>query len=246
MFNLVPSKNKKTFYRKERNNISLIFRETCGLEFFNKTGTEIYNLIDGEKNIGEIIEIMKNNYSSTDPQVIIQEVIKFLFSIKNIGAIRMKGDFKDMRNGFYFVGETEYEDVHKFLVSAIRNEEGYIGLKEKEFYNTIALRTRSFQLSEVFFAEYVEGQIKTVISVTGLDGTAGNVQIQSMSGENIEGVLKFTMEYLKSENVNKIKGVCYATDTKTIRFFETYGFKQECVLEKEMKGKDVQIMSIFI
>lgn len=61
--------------------------EVDSIYTMNEVGSRIWELIDGEKNLSEIIDIILNEFE-VSPEVAEKDIIEFINQLEQIGAIR--------------------------------------------------------------------------------------------------------------------------------------------------------------
>lgn len=61
--------------------------EVDSIYTMNEVGSRIWELIDGEKNLSEIIDIILNEFE-VSPEVAEKDIIEFINELEHIGAIR--------------------------------------------------------------------------------------------------------------------------------------------------------------
>ena len=251
----VPVKKVKVFSRKENDGVTLLYSDFSGVQFLNATGTYVYELIDGVRTIDEVYLIFSEKYTQFDKRQIYLDIQNFIYSLRNKGLLAIKEVSTNMDDGFVVIGEKQYRETSKFISryfeKANTNVIGFVTVSEKQYYSTIAIRTRSFQLNEVYFAYVVDNEISSVVPIVGLDNMTGIVTISSILGTDIDLMKKLyseVYEYLKKHDIIKIK-VVLSLDKQMeniVDFVESLGFEQEAILKKEMYGNDAIILTNYI
>ena len=253
--NNIPMKKVKVFSRKENDGVTLLYSDFIGVQFLNATGSSIYELIDGIRTIDEICLLFSEKYTEFDKRQIYLDTQNFIYSLRNKGLLTIKEVLKDMDEGFVVIGEKYYREtsnfISKYFGKANTNIIGFVTVSDKRYYSTVAIRTRSFQLNEVYFAYIVDNEISSVVSIVGLDNTTDIVTISLILGTDVDSMKKLyfeVYEYLKKHDILKIK-VVLSSDKQIeniVDFVESLGFEQEAILKKEMYGNDAIILTNYI
>ena len=253
--NNIPMKKVKVFSRKENDGVTLLYSDFIGVQFLNATGSSVYELIDGTRTIDEVCLLFSEKYTESDKRQIFLDTQDFIYSLRNKGLLAIKEVSKDMDDGFVVVGEKHYRETSNFISKYFGKDNtniiGFVTVSDNRYYSTVAIRTRSFQLNEVYFAYVLDNEISSVVSIVGLDNMTGIATISSILGTEIDLMKKLyseVYEYLKKHDIIKIK-VVLSSDKQMeniVDFVESLGFKQEAILKKEMYGNDAIILTDYI
>jgi len=254
---IIPKKKCGLMEREELDGIVSIGLSLSTKKFLNSSGVRIYNLIDGKRHSDEICEIIKSKYNPSISERVKDDVVNFLFSLKNMGIIEWEERI-DMDNGCTIIGEKQFEDVSKFICEFIKDKKmlrGFSASPDIKSFLTPNLRTRSLYNSEIFFAKYENNKIVAEISVVGLDNTFGTGTINTFiweKEEDIEELFNSMSLYLKDIDCNKLKVILIKDnlipdfDPILNNILFKIGFEKEATLKKENFGRDVELMSYFL
>lgn len=207
---IIPCKCE-VFIRDEGKNKLIISR--LGYDeglILNPTGNEIYNLIDGKRCIGDIIQLLCNKYESIDCKVIEKDVKNILKSLFKQEIITFEGVSK-METGKVLYEKDNYriralnEFAFQEIVDFLKEQENSLLVINEmgiETYNEITIRTKLFNYSEEFFVLEKENRIVALISFIKYSSTIGNYFRN--------GLLKYDSNCLEDEITLLIdKASCY-------------------------------------
>ena len=111
----VPKKNKYIIFRNIIDNKIILYNEQNGnLYCFNETGKLIWNMIDGKKNVKEIIKLIKNKYDFSSKKIE-NGIMYFMNTLvkHNLAAINGKGFFLLENNSSEIINDTVA--IYKFI-----------------------------------------------------------------------------------------------------------------------------------
>ena len=253
---IIPRIDKGVFARKEKFGVTLLQTPNCGAKFLNTTSSELFELIDGKRNVAELYECWAKKYTQVSSQELRTDFLNCLYSMKNIGFILWKGDIEmsDLEK-FEIVGEKLYEKTSAFYLNFIKkgtnaySDLSYVSCNDLSYYLIPNIRTRSIYAQENYFIAIKSNQIVAAISLKGLNSVEnpqGMTSFICLDENEVE--LKKLYEYVKSflikEKFNKINFMCNEEIlTKTERAMNFFNFQKEAVLRKEFKGLDCYYFS---
>jgi hypothetical protein len=57
----------------------------------NESGSKICRFCDGNREIGELIEMLQKNWPSIKKKVLVRDLLKFLFLLKELDLVEFEG-----------------------------------------------------------------------------------------------------------------------------------------------------------
>jgi len=85
--NYKPKKAEKLITREEDENLLIFDPDTGDIKLLNETAGLIWNSIDGNRSVKDIIQIVVKENPDEDEEVITQDVLKFLEQIQELNFI---------------------------------------------------------------------------------------------------------------------------------------------------------------
>ena len=85
--NYKPKKAEKLITREEDENVLIFDPDTGDIKLLNETAGLIWNSIDGNRSVKDIIQIVVKENPDEDEKVIKQDVLKFLEQIQELNFI---------------------------------------------------------------------------------------------------------------------------------------------------------------
>lgn len=240
------------YFRYEKNGITTLNSELCGTKFLNPTGTFIYSLINGEREMEDIVVHMLKRYPSVEARILQAEVADFICSMHNMGFLDWEG-VGEVREGCRLAGEADYKLVSELMLSYLTKThswQGYISANNPALYSAPAIRTRSFSANETYFIKCDNEKILALITVAGLDVPIALASIPCMLFSDlldIKDLFHYTESSLSSRGILKIKIMHYELPVCNgiTKVFGQLGFSLECTLTREVNGKDIAVYSKF-
>lgn len=123
----------------------------------------MYNLLNKNNTIEDIVEDMKKIYSNADINILKKDVeeIMRLFEIYSIVEIEEEKQTVNEKNKYYFNGDLNYKKVSAFILDQLSDHKSIRLCNEKAkkiYYSPLMMRTRVMQNQEFqLFAEGEEG-----------------------------------------------------------------------------------------
>ena len=71
--------------------VAVFHPETCLPFFMNESGSKICRFCDGNREIGELIEMLQKNWPSIKKKVLVRDLLKFLFLLKELDLVEFEG-----------------------------------------------------------------------------------------------------------------------------------------------------------
>ncbi len=85
--NYKPKKAEKLITREEDENVLIFDPDTGDIKLLNETAGLIWNNIDGNRSVKDIIQVVVKENPDEDEKVIKQDVLKFLEQIQELNFI---------------------------------------------------------------------------------------------------------------------------------------------------------------
>lgn len=251
--NQVIKIKEETFYRLDNNDLITMFTKSTGLTFLEDVGAKIFKLISQGKTLKEILENLNRNYPDIENKILEEDLIDFLYELEIKGAIEwQKADYINTYKGI--VNEKDFRQLSKFWIDIIENKnQKYSHFSQrKEYYYTPTLRTEHMMGNDIYFMISDEKEILTSVSFQGVKNGVNSIVLFNVadkynSKDRIKELLKYCFDYFKNLDFIKIKfQVLRFESLPLIEILQDIGFKHEATLEKDYKGKDVLIYSLFL
>lgn len=227
---------KEIRYSHERNGFYEI--DNCVVSrIVNEVGKSIIE----EINEGRDLDFISTKYCNGDINK--RDLFIFLSDLRKMEYIDFEDDyFADLAIDeiVKIAGEKEYLKISEYILN---NEDSimYSPITKKEFFNIIALRTRSFYNKENFLFEERDNSIANIIGVKGFDKINSPVVISFIlcSDKTMDSLVSFynhVENFFTENNKRKVKIIF---DTNEINpSMEEFMSKAGFVFEAELKCED--------
>src|SRR5699024_4028772 len=261
---LVPKKRSEgeKYFREEKDGYYSLLTDNGDLNYtmLNETSKYILDLCDGDKNVGEILNILSNKFRDVERNRLAADLENALFNLTRIRLIKWKGE-GGMNNSPFLSTETEklegdytlslaneedirtlqkiFSDFFKKKESNVNEITYFFGNDKREFLNFTAIRQCLYSYYKDFFIIKKEDEIVGIIVIKPMY----EVYLNSATIEMIIApakILSFAMNIIKLyyeqceyRKVNSLRIYLPEQEERLENEIKACGFKLEGVLKKE-------------
>ncbi len=253
----VSIKKDKLFIREEKKTNIILLKDTTQQFLLNSVGLNMLKIIldntDDEEVLNQIFEL----YPSEDRNRITRDLRDLfnLLQIYNIVFFEKEND--DNQEGYVVeaISENEYNKVEEFIEN---NREHYCFIgAQSGYYIPQNVRTHIMNNSEYYFSAKIDGKIKAIMAF--VPNKENSVMLlatlafeKNITDEEMVKIWEDMSHHAVQKTKNKATKIRWSYYSKrgeepeSLSFLKKVGFKEEAVLQKEMKNYDMYIYTLFL
>lgn len=256
------------FERLEKNDASLIVVKPFNHQIvLNKTGKQIFDMLNKYENSDEILNELKVIYPDVDDRLLNKDMTEMLnvFEVYNLIEFEDSSSStirNDENTRYRVTGDNNYKSVSDFILKALNDEKAlkYVQSEHKEYYSPMSVRLRMVGNFEYGVFTEKNNKIQSYMTISATPAVFSSVI--SVSSLILDGNL--TKEEVKSDingMLNRLLHIISITKPfKKIRFnfhsnsnydvfkevIEDLGFSLECTLKDESEKGDLIMYTLCV
>lgn len=266
------SKGKIPYIREERNNYFTIQLPTGRYpryQVINRTTYEILQLMDGEKTLEKIIEVLVSKYGENHRAQITNDLEKLIPSLIVTNLITFRKDTWPAMDNLLIVNDKTGNKVKFAFENGVKEVERFLSQKDKiigfKYANPtsydvaadlVQFRVSMFELGQLFFLMYDASD--NVIGVAAFNtsdlskyitNSVCNLNFMFCPTKNVGEFLCESVSLVQKialSKINKVRAFLPEDKKEEYKELVTVGFKEVALLPKEKDNENLYLMDYLI